>query len=560
MTVTYNDCTQAMIERGLLTLDKLKKAESGELTTSIFYPLLKQESLDELQFFEYYRDYTGIKTVSLKTVRMQEEAGKVLDAEVLRRCLAFPIIKTKTTLTVGMVDPLDYQARGILEQKSGLSVHPVLAIYSEVIEKLDEYFGVFISVKHIVDNLERADLRAISLGYFDHEVFQSSTKAGPINKLLHLIISHALQEQASDIHFEPTDTELQCRFRVDGVLIKFLSFPKQLSASIVSSIKVLAKMDIAEKRLPLDGGFQVKIDSRIIDLRVSSFPIVEGEKIVVRILDKAGMRFSLSGLGLMPEMRDKFTPLIQKNSGIILVTGPTGSGKTTTLYAALNQIKSIEKNIVTIEDPIEYHLDMINQSQVNLKAGLTFAKGLRSFLRQDPDILLVGEIRDQETAEIAFQAALTGHLVFSTLHTNDAVSSITRLRDMGIEPYLFSSSIMGVLAQRLVRRVCRFCLEAYIPDPVALQWLGIIPRAGEVFYHGRGCEQCKHTGYKGRVGVYELFVPDDEIRVAMHEPTLSTERLTKLAQLKHMGTLREDAAAKVREGVTTAEEALRVLR
>lgn len=272
------------------------------------------------------------------------------------------------------------------------------------------------------------------------------------------------------------------------------------------------------------------------------------------------MRFSLSGLGMLPHMLETFVPLIHKNSGIILVTGPTGSGKTTTLYAVLNQIKSIEKNIVTIEDPIEYHLDLINQSQVNVKAGLTFAKGLRSFLRQDPDILLVGEIRDQETAEIAFQAALTGHLVFSTLHTNDAVSSITRLRDMGIEPYLLSSSIMGVLAQRLVRRTCKFCVEPYTPDPAALRWLGIVPRAGEAFYHGRGCEQCKHTGYKGRLGVYELFVPDDELRVIMHETTVNAELLTQLAQAKHMVTLRDDAAAKVREGFTTAEEAFRVLR
>lgn len=560
MTLTYTNCTQAMIEQGILTREKLEKAESGDPATSVFYTLLKQELIDEQDFFNYYRDYTGLKTVNLKTIRVQEDAAKVLDADVLRRYFVFPIIKTKNLLTVGMVDPLDYQAREILELKAGMPIRPVLAKYSEVVEKLDEYFGVFISVKHIVDNLERADLRSISLGYFDHEIFQASTKAGPINKLLHLVISHALQEQASDIHFEPTDTELQCRFRIDGVLTKFLSFPKQLSAAIVSSIKVLAKMDIAEKRLPLDGGFQVKIDNRIIDLRVSSFPIVEGEKIVVRILDKSGMRFSLAGLGLRPEMLEAFVPLIHKNSGIMLVTGPTGSGKTTTLYAVLNQIKSIEKNIVTIEDPIEYHLDMINQSQVNVKAGLTFAKGLRSFLRQDPDILLVGEIRDQETAEIAFQAALTGHLVLSTLHTNDAVSSITRLRDMGIEPYLLSSSIIGVLAQRLVRRSCRFCLEPYEPEPAALRWLGIVPRAGEIFYHGRGCEQCKHTGYKGRVGVYELFVPDEEIRVSLHETTVNSDRLTQLAQARHMGTLRDDAAAKVREGLTTAEEAWRVLR
>lgn len=319
-------------------------------------------------------------------------------------------------------------------------------------------------------------------------------------------------------------------------------------------------MDIAEKRLPLDGSFQVKIDSKVIDIRVSSFPTIAGEKIALRLLDKESYLFELDALGLSDKMKQLFKPLINQKNGFILVTGPTGSGKTTTLYAALEHIKSIEKNIMTIEDPVEYRLEMINQAQVNLKSGLTFARGLRSFLRQDPDIILVGEIRDKETAEIAFQAALTGHLVLSTLHTNDAPSTITRLHDMGIEKYLLSSSILnGILAQRLARKNCPHCLTAYQPDKKMMDWLNLAENS-QTFYKGAGCEKCRGKGYSGRVALFELLIPDENINSLIRSSNFSSENIRKETPAENLISFKEDAAFKIAKNITTVEEAYRILR
>ena len=553
------DFCKELTASGLITEDILSKYVGQDSQSSLVYTLLREGAVEEKSFLDFYSAFLNIPQVALKSFKFPDKLIESIDPEILRKYYALPLNQAGGRLTVAMADPIDFEALEVLERSAGCRVNAVLASLEDIIELLNERYGVLNSVKNIVQNLESTALSPVTLGFMENEVFQTSVKAGPVNKLLHLIISHALKEAASDIHFEPTDKEMICRFRIDGVLSKFMTFPGPLAASLLSSIKVLAKMDIAEKRLPLDGGFQVKIDRRMIDLRVSSFPIVHGEKIVIRILDKSSARFSLEGLGLSQNMLKQFTPVIARNNGIILVTGPTGSGKTTTLYAILNKIKSTEKNIVTIEDPIEYHLDMINQSQVNLKAGLTFARGLRAFLRQDPDIMLVGEIRDQETAEISFQAALTGHLVLSTLHTNDAISSITRLHDMGIEPYLLSSSIIGVLAQRLARRVCPDCLVEYTPSSEALYWLGINTTTRK-FYKGQGCDKCRGTGFSGRVGIFELFLPDEEINQLIHESLTSAAMLRDRAARKGMITLKDDAREKVLQGLTTAEEVFRVLQ
>lgn len=553
------DFLKELSASGLIAPEILGRYAAQDNQTSLVSILLQEGLVEEKAFLDFYSAFLSLPIVSLKSFKFSGKPLEQIDSELLRKYNALPLIQAGARLTVAMADPIDFEAIEQLERASGCQINAVLASLSDIAELLDERYGVLNSVKNIVQNLESAEISAVTLGFMENEVFQSSAKAGPVNKLLHLIISHALKESASDIHFEPTEREMLCRFRIDGVLSKFMTFPRAMAGSLISSIKVLAKMDIAEKRLPLDGGFQVKIDSRVIDLRVSSFPIVHGEKIVIRILDKSAVRFSLDGLGLSQVMLDKLLPAISKNNGFILVTGPTGSGKTTTLYAILNKIKSAEKNIVTIEDPIEYHLEMINQSQVNLKAGLTFARGLRSFLRQDPDILLVGEIRDQETAEISFQAALTGHLVLSTLHTNDSTSSIMRLQDMGIEPYLLSSAISGILSQRLVRKVCPDCLTEYQPSEESLYWLGISPSTRR-FFKGQGCEKCRNTGFRGRLGVFELFLPDEEINQLIHESVTSASVLRDRALRKGLISLKDDAREKVLRGLTTAEEVYRVLR
>ena len=549
---------QELSVTGLVNPLILEKYSGLDNQSSSVYAFLQEGLVEEKDFQNFYAQFLNVPLLSLKSFKFPTKLIDTIDPETLRKYYALPLLQAGGRLTVAMADPADFEALEILERAAGCPVNAVMAPLSEILALLNERYGVLNSVKNIVQNLESAALAPVTIGFMENEVFQSSVKAGPVNKLLHLIISHALQESASDIHFEPTDKEMLCRFRIDGVLSKFMTFPESLAVSLISSIKVLAKLDIAEKRLPLDGGFQVKVGRKIIDLRVSSFPVIHGEKIVIRILDKSAIRFSLEALGFTAQMLEQFLPVIAKNNGIVLVTGPTGSGKTTTLYAILNKLKSVEKNIVTIEDPIEYHLDMINQSQVNTKAGLTFARGLRSFLRQDPDILLVGEIRDQETAEISFQAALTGHLVLSTLHTNDALSAVTRLYDMGIEPYLLSASVIGVLAQRLVRRICPDCRTEYQPAPEALDWLGL--NSAQKYYKGQGCPKCRYTGFLGRVGVFELFLPDEEISQLIHNSAAAVTMLRDKAERKGMITLRADAAVKVAQGLTTAEEVFRVLR
>lgn len=554
------DFSQALIDANLISEEKLKKITGSRLgNNSIVYKLLYTESLKEEDFLNFYQQFTGIKRISLKNINLDEALLTAIEPDILRRFFCFPLKKTELLLTIAMVDPLDYQAIDILERTSGCQINPVLAAYSEISELIDKEYGITDSVKNIVKELETSDVLPVTISS-ENEIFNTSAKSGPINKMLHLIISHAIREKASDIHFEQSGQELQCKFRVDGVLYKFLSFPRQLANSVISTIKILAKMDIAEKRLPLDGSFQVKIDSKVIDIRVSSFPTIAGEKIALRLLDKESYLFELDALGLSDKMKQLFKPLINQKNGFILVTGPTGSGKTTTLYAALEHIKSIEKNIMTIEDPVEYRLEMINQAQVNLKSGLTFARGLRSFLRQDPDIILVGEIRDKETAEIAFQAALTGHLVLSTLHTNDAPSTITRLHDMGIEKYLLSSSILnGILAQRLARKNCPHCLTAYQPDKKMMDWLNLAENS-QTFYKGAGCEKCRGKGYSGRVALFELLIPDENINSLIRSSNFSSENIRKETPAENLISFKEDAAFKIAKNITTVEEAYRILR
>ena len=378
-----------------------------------------------------------------------------------------------------------------------------------------------------------------------------------IIRLVNLIIMKAVKEKASDIHIEPEQEVLKARFRVDGMLHEAISLSKPLQAAVISRIKIMANLDIAERRAPQDGRFNIKMEGREIDVRVSCMPTLYGENVVMRLLDVSSALLKLEDMGFPKEVLEKYNKLITRPYGIILVTGPTGSGKTTTLYASLSKINTIEKNIVTVEDPIEYRLSGIRQTQVNPKVKLTFANGLRSLLRQDPDIIMVGEMRDLETAEMAIQAALTGHLVFSTLHTNDAPGAVTRMIDMGLEPFLISSSVAAVLAQRLLRTICPKCKEKYTPTKEALKDIGLNEKEKIEFYRGKGCSKCANTGYKGRIGIFELMMLDEKIRNLIVAKT-TLEEIRKQAVASGMITLKENGIGKIKEGLTTIEEVLRV--
>ncbi|GLS83473.1 type II secretion system ATPase GspE [Paraferrimonas haliotis] len=380
----------------------------------------------------------------------------------------------------------------------------------------------------------------------------------PIIKLINALLSEAIKEEASDIHIETYEKQLVVRFRVDGVLKEVLKPNRKLSSLLVSRIKVMARLDIAEKRVPQDGRISLRIGGRAVDVRVSTMPSSHGERVVLRLLDKNAGRLDLAQLGMTPSVREKFDGLIRKPHGIILVTGPTGSGKSTTLYAGLNEINSRDRNILTVEDPIEYELEGIGQTQVNTKVDMTFARGLRAILRQDPDVVMVGEIRDLVTGQIGVQASLTGHLVLSTLHTNTASGAITRLQDMGIEPFLVSSSLLGVLAQRLIRTLCPDCKQAHTPEPRERDLMGLDDKFNGVIYHAVGCEHCNFNGYRGRTGIHELLVVDDDIRELIHngKGELAIERYLRA----HNPSIRQDGIEKVLAGKTTLEEVMRVTR
>ena len=379
----------------------------------------------------------------------------------------------------------------------------------------------------------------------------------PIIRLANLIIFQAVRDNASDIHLEPDEHKLGVRDRIDGILHETVS-PKHLQAALISRVKIMANMDIAETRAPQDGGFQINADGRTIEFRVSSFPTIYGENVVLRILDQSKSVLDLEELGFSPDILARYQTLLTSPYGIILVTGPTGSGKTTTLYAALNSINSIDKNIITIEDPVEYRLPLIRQTQVNPKAGVTFASGMRSILRQDPDVIMVGEMRDVETAEMAFEAALTGHLVFSTLHTNDAAGALARLLHLGIEPFLVASSTIAVLAQRLVRTICPNCRASYRPSPRLLQGFHFEQTTAQDFYRGKGCKACRNTGFRGRTGIYELIAINEEIRKLILEDASTTAIREAARRSQKMSSLREDGLAKVLKGITSLEEVDRI--
>jgi general secretion pathway protein E len=480
---------------------------------------------------------------------------KNVSAKYLRQVRVCPISLDGTVLTVASADPLNTLVTDELRQATGLSVKVVISAAAAITEAIDRtYEGAATPLQRIVEGMDDDDGAG---GDEDLNHLRDMAFEAPVVRLVNLLVENAISAEASDIHIEPFEDTLRIRYRIDGVLYEQEAPPRRLQAAVTSRIKIMAEMNIAERRLPQDGRIRVTLHGQRVDIRVSTMPTVHGESIVMRLLQRSSVFHPLEQLGFPGDLLKRFQALIKRPHGIMLVTGPTGSGKTTTLYAALDKINAPGVKIITVEDPVEYQLKGVNQIAVKPKIGLTFAQGLRHIVRQDPDVILVGEIRDLETAEIAIQASLTGHLVFSTLHTNDAPGAITRLQDMGVEGYLVASVLEGVLAQRLVRRICPACRMPDAPSAADLDALGIEAPPGTVLFRGKGCDECRGTGYRGRSGIYELFVIDEDARSLILRHA-STRDIRQHAIQRGMVTLRMDGYKRACEGVTTIEEILRV--
>jgi len=511
----------------------------------------------------------GIPFVDLTEKQIDRDLLKLIPHHLLQRWKAVPIDRNGPRLVVAMVNPLDVYAIDQMRLVAGMDIESVIAAAEDVQSALGQSMSAREELAGALQDMsqdfgaEPSDIEVEAKEKDDDDVsidqLREMMDDAPVVRLVNLVIQQALRDKASDIHIQPEATRVRVRYRVDGILHDSMTVPKKAQAPLISRIKVMADLDIAEKRAPQDGRISLRVGGAEYDFRVSTNPGVNGEKVVMRILDKKGVQVRLDQLGIPNVMMDDFDSLLQRSYGIITVTGPTGSGKSTTLYSVLNTLNSPEKNILTIEDPVEYQLPGLTQTQVNTRAKVTFASALRTFLRQDPDIILVGEIRDPETALIATEAALTGHLVFSTLHTNDAPTAVARMIEMGIEPFLVASAVVGVLAQRLVRVICPDCKESYTPPVEAFRRLNLAMDLESVtFYRGRGCERCRQTGYRGRIGVFEMMMISDHLRELILRKA-PTHELRQAGLEAGMMTLRQDAMQKILEGITTMEEALRVV-
>ncbi len=550
---------EILVTSGTITEDDLKTALERQKTTyrRLGEILLESKMVSEDDIFEAQAIQNDIPYIRLGEYTIVTEAVDTIPEPVARTYNVIPISVTSDRLAVAISNPMDLEALDAIQRISRKRVEPVLAAESRIKAALDKVYGaeegqdILASIKKAVDDDFETIEEESSVSV---EEERRLSEDAPVVKTVNLVIQEAIRQHASDIHFEPRGNGVEIRYRIDGALQHIRNLPKRIQLAVTSRLKIMADVDISEKRLPQDGRISVKMLNREFDLRVSTFPVHHGERVVLRILDKQAKQFSLDNLGFSALELKRFEGLITKPHGTILVTGPTGSGKTTTLYSALTHIKSPETNIMTCEDPIEYELNGVNQSAVNTKAGLTFAVQLRSILRQDPDIVLVGEVRDAETAQIAFQAAMTGHLVFSTLHCNDAPSAVTRLLDMGVEPFLVSSSVIGVLAQRLIRVLCPECKAPYVPKEDELELIASVEVPDSTtFYAPVGCKQCNNRGYSSRQAVVELMTINDEIRhLIAHDP--SAEIVRQAAFRAGMTPMRAHAAEAVISGVTTFDE------
>jgi type IV pilus assembly protein PilB len=553
-----------LLARGVINSEQLAKAidlqrQSGRPLGRL---LVKTGMVSERELARAVAQQWGLPYVDLADRTIDPETARLLPAYLAQRHGVIAVDHRPGRLVVAMADPSNVVAIDDIRLLTGLDVEIVIAPTGDIARAHSRMLGATAEVEALVKTGPAAEADAVVDGGDEPSVerLRSMVEEAPVVRIVNEILHQAICDRASDIHIEPRDHDMQVRFRIDGLMQDTMNAPKQIQAAIISRVKILADVDIAERRLPQDGHVHLRYDGRKYDLRVSTLPTVLGEKIVIRILGQSTTRVALDEVGLSAEVRATWEEVITRPYGMVIVTGPTGSGKTTTLYTSLTRINTPERNIVSIEDPVEYRIPRVSQVQVNPKVGLTFASGLRSILRQDPDVVLIGEIRDRETAQIAVQASMTGHLVLSTLHTNDAPGAVTRLVDMGVEPFLITGSLMAVLAQRLVRKVCTHCREPYAAPLDAIRRLGLEPeQQGAVsLYRGRGCDFCHGTGYRGRTGVFGLMVMNDRLRSLVLAGG-STDQLRAAAQEDGMRLIGRDALQKVLDGVTTVEELFRVV-
>ncbi len=552
-----------LIQEGLITVNQLEKAisvqrqEGGRLGEILIkLGMVKEDQVVAALGKQLNMPYFSLGTGMLKPAMDQGLEHLIPQDFAFKNCV-LPLSRMLRSLTVAMSDPLDLLLIDSLRKLTGSEINPVIATRSDIMKAIEEFYGKSAMLKDVVDS--SYDI-SVSFTQSQEELGQelsldkliARAEEAPVVKLVDLIIRQAIDERASDIHIEPFKDRISLRYRIDGKLYEIPPPAKHLHLPLVSRVKILAKLDIAEKRLPQDGGILVRIDERPIDIRVSIIPTIYGEKAVLRILDRGGIKLNLDSMGFDPKQLEQVRKAIFSPYGLVFITGPTGSGKTTSLYAILSEIKSPTKNIITVEDPVEYKMDEINQVQIKPEIGLTFAAALRSFLRQDPDIMLVGEVRDLETAQICIRSALTGHLVLSTLHTNDAPSAVSRLMDIGIEPYMLAPSLLIVIAQRLIRKLCPDCKEAYEPATAQLKGASI---KAELIYRPKGCAKCNNTGYKGRTCIVEVMPITLEIQDLINQRA-SFQKIREVARAAGMQTLYESGIKKVESGVTSLEEVI----
>jgi len=569
--MSSNRLGDGLVRSGKITKEQLQqglayqKEKGGRLGSA----LVKLGTLSEKELVEFLSQHFSVPAIDLQRVEVDESVIKLIPADVARKYMILPVAKVGAKITLAMIDPTNVFAMDDVKFMTGYNVDPVVASETALRITIDKYYGSThaLELKKVMEDLneptgpdplevleEESDL--------DLEALERESEEAPVVRLVNIVLTDAIKRGASDIHIEPYEKDYRVRYRIDGLLYEMMHPPLRLREAITSRIKILAKLDIAEKRLPQDGRIKIKTKvqdrQKDLDFRVSVLPTIFGEKVVMRLLDKDNLMLDMTRLGFEPDSLRRFEQAILKPYGMVLVTGPTGSGKTNTLYSALSRINTPEVNIITAEDPVEFNLGGINQVQMKEQIGLNFAAALRSFLRQDPNIILVGEIRDFETAEVAIKAAMTGHLVLSTLHTNDAPSSINRLMNMGIEPFLVATSVHMIAAQRLVRRICGGCREPVEMPAAALVNLGFSEREVRTLklFRGRGCERCSNTGYKGRVALYEAMSIDDEIRELILSGASAVELRAKAIE-QGMLTLRGSGLQKIRDGVTTIEEVVR---
>ena len=545
-----------LLELGLITNEQLKEAlKVQKVVGKKLGEILNNEGIvSEYQIIEALELQLAMQYVDISKFFINLEATKLIDETLARRYTLIPISKTETTLVVAMADPTNIFAIDDIRMSTKLNIKPVISTKGHILNAIDQYYGTENAKKALKEFEQNDGIKQLEV--LDQEELDEINNA-PVVKLVNSIIGQSVKQKVSDIHIEPFEKYIRIRFRVDGDLQEIMKPSKSVHSAILSRIKIMAKMNIVEKRVPQDGRIEMTVDGRSIDMRVSIIPTIHGEKAVIRILDSESFMLTKKELGFTEENLKKFDDVIKNSNGIVLVTGPTGSGKSTTLYTVLRELSDPRKNIITIEEPVEFQIEGINQVNVNSKVGMTFANALRSILRQDPDVIMVGEIRDEETAQIAIRAAITGHLVLSTMHTNDTSSTVARLMDIGIESYLVSSSLKGVVAQRLVKRMCQNCKMSYKANIEEKKILFIDEYENITIHKGKGCNTCNSTGYKGRIAIHEVLIVDSEIKKLI-DKNATTDEIREEVRKQGMKSLRDSCVQLVIEGITTVEELIRV--